>query len=79
MAQVIVRNLEKHIVESLKAKASRHGRSLEAELRVILEKAAAENVIDIVEARARADRIREGLTGPPHSDSAQLIREDRDR
>jgi hypothetical protein len=33
----------------------------------------------IAEARARADRIRRSLEGRRHSDSAVLIREDRDR
>jgi plasmid stability protein len=79
MGQLIVRNLDDRVVEALKARAARQARSLEAELRVILEKAASERVVDIAEARARADRIRSGLEGRPHSDSAALIREDRDR
>jgi plasmid stability protein len=79
MGQLIVRNLDDRVIEALKARASRQARSLEAELRVILEGAAAERVVDIAEARARADRIRKSLEGRPHSDSAALIREDRDR
>jgi hypothetical protein len=34
---------------------------------------------DIAEARARADRIRRSLEGRLHSDSAALLREDRNR
>ncbi len=79
MGQLIVRNLDDRVIEALKARATRQARSLEAELRVILEGAATERVVDIAEARARADRIRRGLEGRPHSDSAALIREDRDR
>ena len=55
------------------------GGSLGSELRMILERAAAERVVDIAEARARAERISRSLEGRPHSDSAALIREDRDR
>ena len=40
MAQVIVRNLDEHVVSSLKFKAELHGHSLEWELRDILTRAA---------------------------------------
>lgn len=79
MGQLIVRNLDDRVIDALKARAARQERSLEAELRVILERAAAERVIDIVEARARAEQISRALEGRAHSDSAALIREDRDR
>lgn len=79
MGQLIVRNLDDRIIDALKARAARRGRSLEAEVRVILERAAAERVIDIAEARARAEQISRALEGSPHSDSAALIRADRDR
>jgi plasmid stability protein len=79
MGQLIVRNLDDRVIEALKARASRQARSLEVELRVILEGAAAERIVDIAEARARADRIRKCLEGRPHSDDAALIHEDRDR
>lgn len=79
MGQVIVRNLDDRVIEALKARAARQQRSLEAELRVILECAATERVIDVAEARARAERIGRSLEGRSHSDSAALIREDRDR
>jgi plasmid stability protein len=67
------------VIESLKARASRQGRSLEAELRVILERAAAERVVNVSEACERAERISRSPGGRPQSDSAALIREDRDR
>lgn len=79
MGQVIVRNLDDRVIDALKARAARQGRSLEGELRLILERAAAERFVDIAEARARAERISRSLEGRPHSDSAALIREDRDR
>lgn len=79
MGQVIVRNLDDRVIDALKARAARQGRSLEGELRLILERAAAERFVDIAEARTRAERISRSLEGRPHSDSAALIREDRDR
>jgi plasmid stability protein len=79
MGQRNIHNLEERVVDALKARAARHARSLEAELCVILERAAAERVFDITEARARADAIRASLEGQEHSDSAAMIREDRSR
>ena len=79
MGQLIVRNLDDRVIDDLKARAARQQRSLEAELRLILERAAAERFIDIAEARARAERISRALEGRQHSDSAALIREDRGR
>jgi hypothetical protein len=40
MAQVLIRNLDRKTVDRLKARARRNGRSLEAELRLILEREA---------------------------------------
>jgi len=39
MANLIVRNLDQHLVDALKQRAARHGRSAEAEHCVILEAA----------------------------------------
>jgi len=39
MAQLIVREIEKEVVDALKAQAGRHGRSAEAEHREILREA----------------------------------------
>lgn len=78
MGQLIVRNLDDRVIEALKARAARQERSLETEVRLILE-AVAGRVVDIAEARARAERISRSLEGRPHSDSASLIRDDRDR
>jgi antitoxin FitA len=79
MAQLIVRNLDDAIYEQLKQRAATQHRSLEAEVRLILENAARERVVDMASARTRADAIRTSLEGRAHSDSASLIREDRDR
>lgn len=78
MAQVLVRNLNERVVARLKKRAANRGRSLQAEVKSILEEAAKEEAADFWKA---ADRIRERLkrSGRTFSDSAALIREDRDR
>ena len=76
MAQVLVRNVPEEVVARLKDRASRKGRSLEAELRQVLEAAAR---LERSEFRERAGEIREQLRGCYHSDGTALIREDRDR
>jgi plasmid stability protein len=76
MAQLIVRNLDDAVVERLKARARDNDRSLEAEVRHILEQSAK---VDLAQARQIALNIRERLKGRKFSDVAELIREDRDR
>jgi len=44
MAQLIVRKLDDDVKERLKARARKHGRSLEAEARAILERASMDRV-----------------------------------
>jgi plasmid stability protein len=76
MGQVIVRNLDDHVVAALKAKAELHGQSLEQELRSILSKASLPNAQEKI---ALADRIRKLTPKHRQTDSTTLIREDRDR
>lgn len=75
MSRVLVRDLEPELIEKLKARARRHNRSLQAELKDILEHAAA----SAVDVRAEVERVRAMFAGRSFSDSAELIREDRDR
>lgn len=77
MAQVLVRELSDQVVKRLKKRAKEHGRSLQAEVKTILEEA----VPDYEQAWKRIDTLREKLrqSGKTFSDSADLIREDRDR
>jgi antitoxin FitA len=77
MGQVLVRGLDDAVIDRLKQRAELHHRSLEAELREILEHVAAQ--LDVAAARDLADQIRRKLEGRPHSDSAEMIREDRER
>jgi plasmid stability protein len=76
MAQVLVRELRPEVVTRLKARARRRGRSLQAELKEILERASLQDALD---ARAVALRIRRRLAGRGHSDSVDLLAEDRAR
>ena len=76
MAQVLVRDLSQETVDLLKARAAHNGRSLEAELRVILERAGR---TDLHVVREHAARIRSALAGRQHSDAVDLLAEDRSR
>ena len=77
MAQVLVRQLNEQVVERLKKRAKEHGRSLQSEVKTILEEA----VPDYEGAWLRIEVFRSRLkkSGRKFSDSAGLIREDRDR
>lgn len=77
MAQVIVRNLDERVVAALKRQAQLRGRSLEQELREVLASAARLTGPERVQL---SNRIR-AMTprGIRQTDSAKLIREDRDR
>ena len=77
MASVLVRDLDPAVVERLKVRAEENRRSLQKELKAILETAAAQATW--AEARASAERVRQMLSGRQFSDSTELIREDRDR
>ena len=76
MAQVLVRNLDERVVNGLKQRSLRNGRSLQAELHAIIERA---SMTDVIEGRALAARIRRKLSGRKHSDSAVLVAADRRR
>jgi plasmid stability protein len=78
MAQVLVRDLDDRTVEVLKSRAARHRRSLNQEIRIILEAAATGSDIDWV---AVAGTIRENLSkrNIAFVDSGELQAEDRSR
>ena len=79
MAQILVRNLDAGVVRKLKERARKAGRSLQAEARFILEKEANSPQVDMETARKLAEEFRKKFKGRKFSDSADLIREDRDR
>lgn len=77
MAQLLIRGLEPEIIDRLKTRAKSHHRSLQGEAKLILEEASQEMTIE--EFKARAKKIRGSFGNKKFSDSAELIREDRDR
>jgi len=81
MPEVLVRNLDEKVVEQLKSRARDNGRSLQAELKLILEQATRSNVTRPSRAayRALADQARATLGNRLQSDSAELLAEDRAR
>ena len=76
MPSVHIRDLSGPTLEKLRARARRNDRSLQAELKLILEEAAGR---DWSETLARAERMRGQLSRRAHDDSAQLIARDRQR
>lgn len=79
MATINVRQLDDEVVNRLKRRASSNNRSLEGEVRHILECAAS---ADMAAKRARfleaSRRLREKTKGRKHTLAEVLIREDRD-
>lgn len=84
MVQVSVEDINPVILEKLEDIAKKHGRSLQAEIKYILEQAVQTEVtstkqVDIAAAKEKAARMRQHLAGHIHTDSAELLREDRER
>ncbi len=75
MADILVRGVDDQAMKRLKARAKRHGRSLQGEARIVLESAAGQSVAEVL---ASARQWRKKL-GRRFDDSAELIREDRER
>ncbi len=78
MAQIIVRNLDDAVVRRLKQRAESNNRSLEAEVRQILEHASEQLSWD--EAWARIDTFRERMTesGRTFSDTGEMLSRSRE-
>ena len=74
MAQILIRNLDDTVVERLKKRASQNGRSLQSEVKMILEQASA---VDMAMSRDLAEAIRKRFKDRPSSDSAVLLHEER--
>jgi len=78
MAQILVRDLDEGVVGRLKALAAEHNRSLEAEVRVILNQASTRKVLDHQAAAAKIEDFRRRMAGRVFPDTTALLREDRD-
>jgi len=79
MAQILVRDLDSGVVKRLKRRARNDGRSLQSEVKDILEQAANAPMVGIRDARALVERIRQTFKGRRFPNSVELVREDRDR
>jgi plasmid stability protein len=77
MPDLLVRNVDETTVAQLEERARLNGRSLGAELRIILEQAAKQ--VAMTTARALAEQMTRSLEGRTHTDSAELLRENRGR
>ena len=76
MAQLLVRDLEKETIDRLKMRAKQHDRSLQGEVKLILQNAAK---LSMTEASSIARDWQKRLAGRKFSDSSFLIREGRGR
>ena len=76
MPDILVRGLDRKTVERLKARARIGGRSLQQEVKDILERAA--TTLTMEEARRLSEAWPRRLAGRAFSDRAHSIREDRD-
>jgi plasmid stability protein len=76
VAQVLIRNVPDDVIAAHRKRAKAHGRSLEQELRDLIERAAPYSP---EERLAVALRFQSQTPAGSRSDPAELIREDRDR
>jgi plasmid stability protein len=81
MSEITVRNLDESVVERLESRARNNCRSLQAELKLILEHAIRPASARLSRAayRASADEVRAAQGDQPQTDSAALLAEDRAR
>jgi len=80
LAQILIRNIKPDLMRRLQRRAKANGRSLQDEVRNILEQAAIDwgPKLSRKKALAMIDRIRMSFKGRVFSDSTKMIREDRD-
>lgn len=83
MTQLVLSNLDPILIEKLKIRSQQHGRSLDEELKAILEQAVdtevVREVMAMAEAREKLEIARARYADRKFSDSTELVREDRDR
>jgi plasmid stability protein len=75
MPDVLIRDLDDAVLKQLKAAAQASGRSLQAEIHAVLRNATTRR---LAETQRLSARWLKRLGGGRHSDSAALIRDDRD-
>ncbi|HEV2846797.1 MAG TPA: hypothetical protein VG477_18220 [Thermoanaerobaculia bacterium] len=79
MADIIIRDLSPDVVERLEDRAKRHGLSVEEEIRDIIEAVVPSPASSFTDPLEISDYWHRRLAGRMTSDSADLIREDRER
>ena len=77
MGTLTIRNLDDRVIEHFKARARANGRSLEGEIRHVLTERA-DRRLRIAGFRERTRELA-SAAGTPQTDSAVLLRADRDR
>ena len=78
MGTLTIRNLDDRVIERLKAQARENERSLEGEVRHMLTERA-DRRLRIAEFRERTRELASATAGTQQTDSAILLRADRDR
>jgi plasmid stability protein len=76
MVEILVRDLDPDVVTRLKARARLHGRSLQKEIKLILEESAP---VNIEQAATLTEAWQVKLAGRSFTDSADQLRQDRER
>lgn len=76
MPDILIRGLDAETIKRLKARAKEHGRSLQSEVKLAVERAAGSSRADVA---AMLDRWQTKFAGRRFSSSVDLIREDRER
>ena len=76
MPELLVRNLDEATIKRLKALAKQHGRSLQGQVRLVLEEAA---TLPMGEVSSLLEKWQRHLARRRFSDSAKIIRKDRGR
>jgi len=76
MANLLIRDLDQHVLSRLKRAARAHGRSLQGEIHDALERA---SMRTMGETRRLSQKWLTRLSASPQSDSTKLIRETRER
>ena len=78
MGNLTIRNLDDRVIDALKSQAKANQRSLEAEVRYLLTQRVNRRV-RMANFRDRSAEITRMSAGTFHTDSVELLREDRDR
>lgn len=75
MPSALIRQIDSEVYDQLKQHAKQHGRSLEAEIRMILRESTCEMEVDMF---ASAQKIKKSFGGRKFPDSTSMIRADRE-